>query len=237
MTETATNALPPGYAGLVPLSREAHADLRFRADAPGAGVERLAAIPLLADEFAAAQRDHPILFSQSNPPAAAALTALDPAEAGVAAGAYRPLWLRRYPFALALEAPGSERHVLCADLSAPHFAEARESDPPVFVAGEPGPEAQAALLRCREFEAAAARSRAALAELAKLDLFEPAQVEMTRSDGPPARAQGFRMLSEQRLRDLDDETLAALARRGLVALAAAHFFSLSRFAGLMGAAS
>ena len=147
--------------------------------------------------------------------------------------AYVPSYLRRYPFALARESAESDRMLLCADLEAPNFdPEGGPSEESLFKEGGGTDYAQQILDFCQKYEEAMGKTRRTCAHLANLDLFEDAQVTVQRPDGKPVKIDGFRVVSEAKMRELDDKTLADMARRGVVGLIAAHHYSISQFSGL-----
>jgi len=53
-------------------------------------------------------------------------------------------------------------------------------------------------------------------------------VTITRG-GEKRKVDGFAIISEEKLRKLDDKTLAGLARRGVLTIYAAHQLSLANF--------
>lgn len=236
----AGQALPPLYASLVPLAAEIHGDLRLREERDWGFAARATAVPLACDEFAQAMRDHPIVIAPGPSPMPVALLGLGEGRNervkadGRWSGGYVPAALRRHPFALLREAEGSERAVLCADLASLQITTRPEEGRPLFEEGAPAEALRGALDFCTRYEEAMARTRALMAELSALELFDEVTAMLTRPSGR-ARVEGFSAVSEERLRALPDETLAGLARRGVTTLLAAHHFSMAGLAALGGA--
>ena len=88
-------------------------------------------------------------------------------------------------------------------------------------------ETQSILAFCEQFEQSGARTRGFVAALTEHDLLIDGELELGRRDSEERHVfRGFRMVSEERLRALDDETLARMTRNGMLPLIYAHMFSL-----------
>lgn len=234
------NALPLGYGSLTVLAAERHASLPFRKRRDYDFAKGLHATPIAADEFSRAHLHFPIVFSKSDPVLPVALLGMEPgkndfvsADGKWREGTYVPSFLRRYPFALARESKDSERMLLCADLTAPNFdPEAGPSEEKLFQDAKPTEFAQRILDFCQKYEEAMAKTRRTAEQIDKLGLFEDAQVTVERPGGGKVKIDGFRIVSEEKMRALDDATLADLARRGIIGLIAAHHYSIAQFSGI-----
>lgn len=235
------SALPLGYSGLEPLVAERHKDLGFRRRRDFRFAEKLHAAPLAVEEFSRAHFDYPVVFTRTDPVLPVALLGMTADKNDFVgddgqwtSGTYVPSYLRRYPFALARENDNSQRMLLCADLNAPNFDEnAGPAEEKLFENGDASEYGKAILDFCQKYEEAMARTRRTCEHLASLELFESAVVTLQRPDGKPVRIDGFRIVSEEKVRKLEDAQLADLARRGVMGLIAAHHFSISRFSGLL----
>ncbi len=235
---SATN-LPHLYRTLVPLSHERHGDLSLSNERDYAFAATANAIPLTADEFAAAMRDYPIVFTTGDKAMPVALTgfvngenAQVDADGAWAAQRYVPAYVRRYPFALLRESAESDRNILCADLSSAQFRQDGSGEA-LFDDDKPS----AALARILDFsqryETALERTRALMQDLKSHDLITEASVSITQGE-KKLSVKGFATVAEDRVRALDDATLADLARRGILTLVSAHQISLGNFSGFGG---
>ncbi|MEM7488610.1 MAG: SapC family protein [Pseudomonadota bacterium] len=229
--------LPPLYSMLTPLTPERHEGLRLRPMRDFGHAAGLNAVPLTADEFPRAMRDYPIVLAGGSGHMPVALVGLttgrnDQVDEGGAwaEGRYVPAYLRRYPFMLVREGEGSDRSILCADVTSTLFTEDPEEGQPLFEDGAAGPALSRILDFCTRYETAMARTRAVMADATALDLVQPSRVEVNR-DGRTGRIEGFALVAEERVRALPDDKLADLARRGVLSLFAAHQMSLSNFTG------
>ncbi len=234
-----TDGLPALYREVVPLTPERHRGLALRSDA-GYGFARTThTFPITVDEFAAVQRDYPIVFTTGANPAPAALLGLDPAANpyvdgdGVwKDGAYVPAYVRRYPFLLIRQSRNSDDYVLCVDRTAPHVTgpmvgAAQSSKPAGQLFDETGATklTQQIMQFCVGYEQGLERTRLFGAQLARLDLLVAPTIRLSRN-GRSVDLNGFRVISEERLAKLDDATLAELARSGALAAIYAHVFSM-----------
>ena len=81
---------------------------------------------------------------------------------------------------------------------------------------------------CRRFEEAGNRTKEFMAELKKYDLLRDGRFDITRNDmpGQPFSYTGFQMVNDEKLRELDAETLETLNKNGMLMLMHAQLFSL-----------
>lgn len=239
--ENGTAALPQFYRSVVPLMSKAHRKLVFDAESGDVGFARdSSAIPLVVEEFIAAQASYPIVFTQGADPVPVVLTALPGLpnrhvdDAGRwRSGTYVPAYVRRYPFLLAKLDEGAADLTLCFDAESARLRAAEGSDGNLFEGDEPTPLAREALAFCERFEAAAQRTLAFSKELAELDLFMEAQASLEGEDGMPRTLRGFQMVSEEKVKQLRGDQARRLLQSGALALIFAHFFSLRNLDALL----
>jgi hypothetical protein len=231
------SALPLCYTSLTPLVAQQHGALCYERKPNFSFAANINAVPLVAAEFPKAISFYPVVFTRAEPFLPVALLGPENGKNEFLAndgswreGAYIPAYLRRYPFALASEKQGSERMLLCADLKAEGFSEGTSGQ--LFEDSEPSAHAKQILDFCSRFETAMQNTRAMVRELSDLDLLEESAVNISRGE-QTFRINGFRVVSEQKMRDLDDEKLASLTRRGIVGMVTAHLFSTQRFSDLI----
>lgn len=227
--------LPLLYKTMVPLAPERQGSLRVRAERDFQVAADVNAIPLTADEFPRAMRDYPIVIAPGDTPAPVALVGFERGKNDFVEedgtwrdGAYVPAYLRRFPFALLRESDDADRHILCADLSSTVFTEDASVGEALFEDGKPAAATKRALDFCQRYMEAAERTRSLMKRVAELDLVEASVVTITRGE-TKRKVEGFSVVSEEKVRALDDATLAKLARQGILTLFAAHQMSLANF--------
>jgi len=227
--------LPLFYNAIEPLNSTQHANMNVRGlvTMPEAG--RTHAIPVTVDEFTLAQRHYPIVFAVGDNPVPIALMGLnegvnvflDQEGRALESSIYIPAYVRRYPFLLARLRPDTDELSLCFDPTANAVGDFKEGEP-LFDGDQPSEATKAILQFCEQFEAAGQRTAAFVDELTKADLFMDGEVAI-QPEGfeQPFVYRGFRMVDEEKLRNLRGDELRKMNQSGLLALIHAHLFSLS----------
>lgn len=226
--------LPLFYKDLMPLNSRDHGTWRARTVDKATWVGDQHAIPLTTDEFAQAQRDFPIVFSAGDKPVPLALMGLNEgvnvffdAEGTQIDDAYVPAYIRRYPFLLAKLRPEAEEMSLCFDPSSDLLGEFKDGEL-LFDADQPSEHTKNLLQFCEKFEEAGARTQAFINELIQNELLMDGEVAIQQVDKPdqPYIYRGFKMVNQEKLRELSAETIKMWNEIGLLPLIYAHLFSL-----------
>lgn len=226
-------ALPMFYQDLMPLNSRDHAEWSARATDKATWMVNQHAIPLTAEEFIQAQRSYPIVFSAAADPVPLALMAMNEGmntffddEGKMIEPVYVPAYARRYPYMLAKLTPDTEELSLCfdptSDLIGEHADGAR-----LFENGEPTDATKATLDFCKNFEEAGFRTQAFVEELKKHNLLMDGEVSIQGAEGSqPFVYRGFKMVDQEKLRELRGDVLRQMNQSGMLALIFAHLFSL-----------
>jgi len=235
-SQAPNNILPLLYQDLEPLNRNMHANYKVRRVG---GLDRVAsvhAIPVTVDEFAVAQRHYPIVFSTGDNSIPIALMGLHEGtntffdEKGEARepNIYIPAYLRRYPFLLARLRPDTDELSLCFDPTSGAIGDFEDGEP-LFNGTEPSDATKAVLEFCEQFEAAGLRTNAFIEDLVKSDLLMDGEVAI-QPEGfdQPFVYRGFRMVDEEKVRNLRGDELRKMNQNGMLPLIFAHLFSLSQ---------
>jgi hypothetical protein len=205
-------------------------------------IARTHAIPVTVDEFALVQRHYPIVFTVGDNPIPIALFGLNegvnvfldedgrPLETSI----YIPAYVRRYPFLLARLRPDSDELSLCFDPTANAVGDFEEGQA-LFDGDQPSEATKAILQFCEQFEAAGQRTAAFVEELTKGDLLMDGEVAI-QPEGfqQPFVYRGFRMIDEEKLRNLRGDELRRMNQNGILPLIYAHLFSLSEMRSVFG---
>lgn len=233
MATAPANALPIFYNDLLPLSTVDHADYKTRTVDAAPFLTTQHAVPLTVDEFVSAQRFVPIIFSAGNDSVPLALMGLNEGvnvfvddEGKLRGPAYVPAYVRRYPWMLAKLRPDSEELSLCFDPTSPAVGQFEDGNA-LFAEGQPTELTQGVLKFCEDFEQAAARTGQFVRELQDMDLLMDGEVAIqTPINDQPFVYRGFRMVNEEKLRDLRGDQLRKINQSGMLPLIYAHLFSL-----------
>lgn len=225
--------LPLFYKDLVPLSSIDHANFRARALDKADFLINQHAVPLTSDEFASASRFYPIVFSAGDNPVPLALMGLNEGvntfvgdDGKLLNPVYVPAYVRRYPFLLAKLRPDSDELSLCFDPTSGAIGEFDEGDA-LFDNGEPTEPTKAVLEFCKNFEEAGQRTGLFMEELKKADLLMDGEVSIQpEGSDKPFIYRGFKMVDENKLRELRGDVLRKMMQNGMLGLIFAHLFSL-----------
>ena len=233
--------LPLFYNVLEPLSSNAHGNFKTRAADSAPFLAKAHAVPITVDEFVSAQRYYPIVFSVGESPVPLALMGLNEgvnvfvdADGKLLGECYVPAYIRRYPFMLARLRPEADELSLCFDSQSGLVGDFEEGQP-LFADGQPSETTNAILKFCEEFELSAQRTNAFMKELTESDLLIDGEVSIQPSDSTqPFLYRGFRMVDENKMRELRGDTLRKMNQNGMLQLVMAHLFSLPTIREIFG---
>lgn len=232
--------LPVLFNDLIPLSSVDHQDWKILPGANASFIKDTHAFPLSVEEFAMAQRNYPIVFAATEPSVPLALmglnegvnTFVDADGTFNERNAYVPAYVRRYPFLLARLTPDSEDLSLCFDPSSGLIGPGKEGDA-LFDGDQPSEVTQGIMKFCEEFEMAWAKSQAFVKELEDMDLLIDGEVAIEVTGAPqPYVYRGFKMVSEEKFRELSGDKLRKMNQNGMLPLVVAHLFSLAQMSNL-----
>jgi hypothetical protein len=234
--------LPLFYNAVEPVNVTQHGKMKVRKMLKMGQVAKTHAIPVTVDEFTLAQRHYPIVFSIGEKPIPIALMGLNegvnvyldedgrPLEPSL----YIPAYIRRYPFLLARVRPDSDELSLCFDPSANAVGDFKEGEA-LFEGDQPSQATKAILEFCEQFEAAGQRTASFMEDLLKSNLLMDGEVAI-QPEGyeQPFVYRGFRMVDEEKLRELRGDELRKMNQNGMLPLIYAHLFSLSEMRHVFG---
>ena len=233
-TQPPANSLPLFYGGLEPLSSNVHGNYKSRSAEKAPFLAQAHAVPLTIDEFVAAQRFFPIVFSSGENPVPLALMGLNEGvnvfvedDGSLRGEMYVPAYIRRYPFMLARLRPEAEELSLCFDPTSELVGEFPEGNA-LFDDSKPSETTNSILKFCEEFEMSAQRTSAFVAELKSLELLMEGEVSIQPVGvEQPFVYRGFQMVNEERLRELRGDELRKMNQNGMLPLVMAHLFSMA----------
>ena len=227
--------LPLFYQSLSPLSSQAHGNTKIRMRSNYPESAKTHAVPITVDEFSQVMKHFPIVFGAGEGAAPLALFGLSDgvnhfvdAEGNWAKDVYIPAYIRRYPFLLAKFSEASEELTLCFDDKSEVIDLAGTDGVPLFDGDQPSEHTKSVLSFCEQFETSVARTRSFMEELQKLDIVIDGEVSLQHDTlAQPAVYRGFRMVSEDKLRELRGDQVRKLVQNGMIGLIYAHLFSLA----------
>jgi hypothetical protein len=228
--------LPLLYKGIEPLNVTQHGKMKVRPASSPEEIGKVHAVPVTVDEFGLLQRHYPIVFSIGDNPVPIALMGLNEGvnvfvdEKGVLRepNVYVPAYIRRYPFLLARLRQDSDELSLCFDPTSGVIGDFEEGQA-LFDGDQPSETTKGILQFCEQFETAGQRTAAFIEELKNSNLLMEGEVAIQpQGVEQPFIYRGFRMVDEEKLRDLRGDELRKLNQNGLLPLMYAHLFSLSQ---------
>ena len=241
-TAAPNQSLPLFYNAVEPLNATQHGKMKVRTILRMPQVAKTHAIPVTVDEFTLVQRHYPIVFSVGDNPIPIALMGLnegvnvflDPDGRPLEINIYIPAYIRRYPFLLALLRKDSDELSLCFDPTANAVGDFEEGQA-LFENDQPTEATKAILQFCEQFEAAGQRTAAFVDELTKADLLMDGEVAI-QPEGfqQPFVYRGFRMVDEEKIRNLRGDELRKMNQNGILPLIYAHLFSLTEMRSVFG---
>ncbi len=233
--------LPVLYNDLVPLSSEQHADWGTKPLDGAHFLKNVHAVPVVIDEFVQIQRTFPIIFAAAENPVPLALMGLNEGvnvflddEGKFNQPLYVPAYVRRYPFMLAQLGQNPQELSLCFDPTSGAVGPDGEVTK-LFDNGQPSEGTKGILSFCESFEEGAQRTGAFVRELQSLDLLMDGEVSIQAEGAEqPYIYRGFKMVNEEKLRELRGDQLRKMMGNGMLTLIMAHLFSLDLMRDLFG---
>jgi hypothetical protein len=147
---------------------------------------------------------------------------------------YIPAYIRRYPFLLARLRPESDELSLCFDPTSGAVGEFEDGEA-LFDGDQPSGTTKAILEFCEQFEAAGQRTAVFLEEIKSSGLLMEGEVAIQpQGYEQPFIYRGFRMVDEEKLRELRGDELRKMNQNGVLPLLYAHLFSLSQMREVFG---
>lgn len=225
------------YERPVPLNRTAHKDLRLKAVPSLKFAANVHSVPLTGVEFPAAARDMPILFAGTDIKEAGPMALLGlrqnenlfiDADGQWAANTYVPAFIRRYPFILAekpADQEGGDDFTVFLDEAYEGFNQTEGER----LFQDDGTDAEMltnAVNFLGEFQQHVARTHWFMDQLRKYDLLEPRNIRLEK-DGKSINLNGLFVVSEEKLRQLDEKVAQEFLKEGVLGWIYAHLLSLA----------
>jgi len=228
------------YEHPVPLNRADHKDLRLKNVAHVKFAMNTHSVPLTGPEFGLAARDLLIVFAGTDAASAGPIALLGLREnenlyvdeAGQwEKNVYIPAFVRRYPFVLAEKPAGQEGNDFTVFLDDRFEGFNTAEGQRLF--NEDGTDTELltnAVGFLGEFQQNIENTRRFMQQLVKHDLLEPRNVQLHKGEAESGRGitlNGLFMISEEKLRALDEKVTHELLREGVLGWAYAHLLSLA----------
>lgn len=222
--------MPLLYKNPQPLHPEQHKGLKLNLESGFGFARETNSVPLVIEEFGATCRDYVIVFSTGEQAMPLVVLGVQPthnayvnAQGQWSADTYIPAYVRRYPFIFS-ENDGSEDLTLCVDVDA---ASVSQGEGVAFFddKNEASDLTRQGLEFCKNFHIQLQQTREFCDALQAADLLMDQQANITLAEGETQNLSGFRIVDEQKFRQLPLETLQKFHERGWLGLIYAHLIS------------
>lgn len=221
--------LPLFYKNPVPLDASRHGSLSLKKNFGLNFTKGINAVPINLIEMPQICHTYPIAFSPDASATPVAILGLRDnenlylnAKNEWMADAYIPAYIRRYPFIFS-EIPGNDQLTLCIDLDDTTTEE--NGDQKFFDGDKPSALSQNALEFCKSYHSAAKQTMEFGKALHEADLLVTRQAEISTPEGRKINFSGFRIIDEQKLASMPDDTFLEWRKRGYLPFIYAHLFS------------
>lgn len=221
------------YENVAPISLSRHKSWSLEQGQDYSFAARANAVPVMCSEFQAASLDLPVVFGKSDTAyAPIAMLGIEKEKSlligddGTWKGGYVPAFIRRFPFVFA-EADDKQTYTLCIDEDYAGLDKDGKKGNRFFDdEDKPTGFMNRALEFMKKFEVEGRRTREFCKLLAEKELFDPMQAAIRLSDGEQRNVTGFHVISRERLKALDADTVAEFFKRDVLELVYLHLASL-----------
>lgn len=226
------------FKKIEPLTPSKHQDLRFDHQTDFRFAEQISAVMISVSEFRPASRYYPIIIPNEGPCFPHVLLSLEHGknryldQNGKWKVPYIPAFLRYYPFTIVKMKDQKSKSALCLDPDAVHFKSGM-GEPLFSVDGS-----ITEFVRKKVLEPQTVYSQELNTTSVLFNALEEKSLIVDREfkvqvNGEQKSIKGFKTVDLQKLRDLDDESLAGMVRNGTIALIYEHANSLPNINNLL----
>lgn len=222
------------YKEAVPVSSKQHSSVSIDTTQDYSFANGVNSVPLTATEFPFAARDYVIVFAGAETPMPAAILGLQQdrnlfvSDEGRWQGRYIPAFVRRYPFVFSSSEDGAT-FTLCVDKEFKGLNDEGRGERLFDESGEKTAYLDRMLDFLQEYQRQFLRTQAFCAKLKELNLLESMQAQVTLPSGSQQSLTGFQVINRDRLKALDAEQLAQLAKTDELELAYLQLQSMNNF--------
>lgn len=223
------------YKSAVPMSPARHGKVSLAPVSDYAFASGINAVPLMAVEFLRAAEEYAIVFTTSGDDTlpAVVLGVRDQQNLYLSAqkqwqAKYVPAFVRRYPFVFSRDDEG-RRLTLCIDESHPGVNREGRGERLFGDDGQATPYVERVLKFLQEYQVQYQRTLDFGRRVREFGLLEPMQAQVVTPQGEKLSLAGFQGVSREKLRALDGEKLATLARTDELELLYLQLHSMRHF--------
>lgn len=220
------------YERATPITVANHKDTYVKAGDDYGFASKINAVPLMATEFIAAAKEFAVVFAGGEDKVMPTIVIGARNEENLFVdedrkwtAEYRPAFLRQYPFVFAGR-EGSDQLTLCLDEEFSGVNTDGKGERLFDADGNRTAYLNLMLDFGQKYQGHFRRTEAFCARLKELDLLEPMQANFQLSDGQRVSLAGFQAINRQKVKDLDGDTIKALAQTDELELIYVHLQSM-----------
>jgi hypothetical protein len=227
------------YSNAVAVNKDKHGDLSVKTGKDFGFARLVNSVPLLTAEFLRAASEYAVVFAGEGdtiiPVAILGAEAERNAyvnDDGSWDGKYVPAYARRYPFVFASSDDG-KNFTLCIDDGFEGCNTEGRGERLFDAEGNRTQYLETVLNFLKEYQAQFQRTRAFCSRLKELDLLEPMQATFTLPSGQRRNLTGFMAVNRGKLKALEGDVLARMAKSDELELIYLHLHSMQNFARML----
>lgn len=227
------------YSKAIPVSSQKHGDLSVKTGGDYAFASSVNSVPLTAVEFRRATPEYAVVFAGEGdaimPVAIMGVEAdhnVFVKEDGSWDGKYVPAFVRRYPFVFS-SSDDAKTFTLCVDEAFSGCNREGRGERLFDADGERTQYLQTVLNFVNEYQAQFQRTRAFCARLKELDLLQPMHAQFTVAGGQQRNLTGFMVVDRSKLKEIDGDVLAKMAKDDELELIYLHLHSMQNLGTLL----
>lgn len=224
------------YKNLVVLDKEKHKDLKISPLEDLEFAVGSAFIPVVAGEVGVVGLDFPVVFASGKSPTLVSIVSLGGNSLAINSdkkwiAKYPPMYLRKYPYSLALVAKNSNQKVIMIDEDSKLFSKSKGKK--LF---KKGGEHSETLSHAVQFLQDYDKQESITRNIAKLisdsGILEDREIAIGEDDEKKVLVNGFKVVDKEKLNALSDDILADWVRKGIISMIDAHLASLEKIQNL-----
>jgi len=224
------------YKKLAVLDKEKHKDLKVKPIDNLKFAQGLSFIPVLASEVEKVGKKFPIVFTADDEPSLIALVSLGEqnlaiTEDGKWIDSYIPIFLRKYPFALAANNENSEQKLILIDEES-EFVSFKEGNPLFDENLEPTPTLSRAIEFLKVYDRDLIITKNVAKNLKESGILEDREISIGEGEEKKVLVKGFQVVNREKLYELSDDILAQWVRKGIIRFIESHLSSLDNIQNL-----
>lgn len=225
------------YKNLELLSKERHKDLKIGDLDNLLFVKSIPSFPIIAQEAEIVAKNFPIVFVDEENPSVVAITSMGGENLAISSDGkwlseYIPAMYRKYPFTYASNKENPDQRAVAIDMDAPNLS--TQNGTALFDEQSNQTEYLKNIIHfLNSCEQESLKAKAIAKIIMDSGILEDRELSVGEGEEKQILLKGFKVVDEEKLHALDDETLASWVRNGVMAFVYIHLKSLNNLQNMM----